>query len=170
MIRAFGGIRPRIAASAYVDPSAQVIGDVEIGERSSIWPNVVLRADVSGIRIAEESNVQDNCVLHGDVDKPVSIGSRVTIGHSAVIHGCELEDGCLIGIGATVLNGARIGKGSVIAAASLVPEGMQIPPESMVRGVPAKVKRQVTEEEKARFDDNCAHYVRLGQALKDEQQ
>lgn len=168
MIRAHRGILPRIAASAYVDPSAQVIGDVEIGERSSLWANVVARADVSAIRIGEETNIQDNSVLHGDVDKPVVIGNQVTVGHSAVVHGCRIEDGCLIGIGAVVLNGARIGQGSVVAAASLVPESAEVPPRSMVLGAPAKVRRQVTDQEMARFQGNCAHYVRLGRVYKEE--
>ena len=170
MTRSYRGIRPRIAASAYIDPSAQVIGDVEIGERSSIWPYAVLRGDANRIRIGEETNIQDNSVLHGDTGEyPVSIGNRVTVGHSTVIHGCAVEDDCLIGIGAILLNGARIGKGSVVAAGSLVPEDAVIPPGSLAVGVPAKVRRPVSLEEKERFRSNCAHYVEASAAYKEEQ-
>jgi carbonic anhydrase/acetyltransferase-like protein (isoleucine patch superfamily) len=169
MIRAFRGVRPRVAASAYIDPSAQVIGDVEVGERSSIWPNAILRADVNSIRIGEETNIQDHCMLHADVgERAVVVGSRVTVGHGAVIHGCVVEDGCLIGIGAILLNGARIGSGSVVGAGALVPEGTEIPPDSLVLGVPGKVRRPVSEEEKARFQANCNSYVGWGQEYKDE--
>ena len=160
MIRAYRGIRPRIAASAYIDPSAQVIGDVVVGERSSIWPNVTARGDVNSIHIGEESNIQDNSVLHCDAGLfPLRIGNRVTVGHLAMLHGCTIEDDCLIGIGAVVLNGAKIGRGSAIAAGAVVPEGTEVPPGSMVMGVPAKVRRQVTEEESARFRENAEHYV-----------
>src|SRR5688572_12962032 len=121
MIRAYRGVVPKIAASAYVDPSAQVIGDVELGERSSVWPNVTIRGDVNFIRIGDESNIQDNTVVHVDHDGyPTIVGNRVTVGHSVTLHGCVIEDDCLIGIGAIVRNGARIGKGSVIAAGALV--------------------------------------------------
>jgi carbonic anhydrase/acetyltransferase-like protein (isoleucine patch superfamily) len=170
MIRPYRGIQPRIAASAYIDPSAQVIGDVEIGERSSIWPHAVLRGDANVIRIGEETNIQDNSVLHGDTGEyPVTIGNRVTVGHSTVIHGCTVDDDCLIGIGAVLLNGARIGRGSVVAAGALVPEDMAIPPDSMVLGVPAKVRRPVSAEEKERFRVNCTHYVEAAEAYKEEQ-
>src|SRR5581483_4223259 len=135
MIRAYRGVVPKIAASAYIDQSAQVIGDVEVGERSSIWPNVTARGDVNSIRIGEDSNIQDNCVLHCDADFfPLKIGNRVTVGHLAMLHGCTIEDDCLIGIGAIVLNGAKIGAGSVIAAGAVVPEGAEVPPQSMVMG------------------------------------
>src|ERR1700737_1117903 len=124
MIRAYRGVVPQIAASAYIDSSAQVIGDVTVGERSSVWPNSTLRGDVNRIRIGEETNVQDNSVLHVDEGAfPLILGDRVTVGHSVVLHGCQIEDECLIGIGAVVLNGAKIGKGSVIAAGALAPGG-----------------------------------------------
>src|SRR5688572_25369191 len=144
MIRPFRGVSPKIAASCYIDPSAQVIGDVEIGERSSVWPNVTIRADVNAVRIGIESNVQDNSVIHVEHEiYPTIIGDRVTVGHSVTLHGCVSEDDCLIGIGAIILNGARIGKGSVIAAGALVPERMEVPPGSMVMGMPAKIKREL---------------------------
>lgn len=160
MIRAFGGVRPRVAASAYVDPSAQVIGDVEIGERSSVWCNATVRGDVHSIRIGEETNIQDNCVLHGERGQwPVRVGRRVTVGHGAILHGCIVEDECLIGIGAVILNGARIGRASVVAAGALVPEGMEVPPESVVMGAPAVVKRRVRPEERERFVRSNRNYV-----------
>jgi len=169
MIRAYRGVVPKIAASAYIDQSAQVIGDVVVGERSSIWPNVSARGDVNSIRIGDESNVQDNCVLHCDADFfPLTIGNRVTVGHLAMLHGCTIEDDCLIGIGAVVLNGAKIGRGSVIAAGAVVPEGADVPPESMVMGVPAKVKRRITDEERDRFRTNAQHYVEAAQIYREE--
>jgi carbonic anhydrase/acetyltransferase-like protein (isoleucine patch superfamily) len=169
MIRAFRGMLPKIAASAYIDSSAQVIGDVEVGERSSIWPNATLRADVNSIRIGVETNVQDNCCLHVDHGEfPLHLGDRVTIGHSVVLHGCTVEDESVVGIGAIVLNGARIGKGSVVAAGALVPEGMEVPPGSMVMGVPAKVKREVSDQEKVRFRENAQNYVRNRELFREE--
>jgi carbonic anhydrase/acetyltransferase-like protein (isoleucine patch superfamily) len=169
MIRAFRGAVPKVAASAYIDPSAQVIGDVVVGERSSIWPNATLRGDVNSIRIGAETNIQDNAVLHVDEgDFPLTLGDRVTVGHAVVLHGCTIEEDSLIGIGAVVLNGARIGKGSVIAAGALVTEGMEVPPASMVMGVPAKVRREVTAEERERFRLNAQHYVELSRAYREE--
>ncbi|MBM3739694.1 MAG: gamma carbonic anhydrase family protein [Acidobacteria bacterium] len=170
MIRSYRGALPQIAPSAYIDPSAQVIGNVSIGERASVWCNTTLRGDIQSITIGEESNVQDNSVLHVDApDFPLVIGDRVTVGHSVVLHGCTVEDDCLIGIGAIVLNGARIGAGSVIAASALIPEGMQVPPGSMVMGVPGKIRREVSEEEKVRFRENAQHYVETRQRYLDEQ-
>jgi len=171
MIRPYRGVEPRIAASVYIDPSAQVIGDVEIGERSSIWPNAVLRGDVNSIRIGEETNVQDNSVVHVDVGEFVTvIGNRVTIGHRAVLHGCTVEDDCLIGIGAVVLNGAIIRRGAVVAAGSLVPEGAEIPAENLAIGIPARVRRPVSEEERRRFRANCAGYVETARSYKEGKQ
>ncbi len=170
MIRPYRGKLPQIAASAYVDPSAQVIGDVVIGERSSIWPGVVARGDVHHIRIGAETNIQDNSVLHADApDWPLEIGNRVTVGHLAMLHGCVIEDNSLIGIGAMVLNGARIGAGSIIAAGAVVPEGFEVPPNSMVMGVPAKVRREVTPEERERFALNAGHYVEACRIYLEEQ-
>lgn len=169
MIRSYRGIVPKIAASAYIDPSAQVIGDVEVGERSSIWPNVTARGDVNSIRIGEDSNIQDNSVLHCDADFfPLNIGNHVTVGHLAMLHGCTIEDDCLIGIGAIVLNGAKVGRGSVVAAGAVVPEGAEIPAYSMVMGVPAKVKRPLTDEERDRFTQNATHYVEAARTYRNE--
>ncbi len=169
MIRAYRGIGPRIAVSAYVDSSAVVIGDVVIGERSSIWPNVTIRGDVHYIRIGEETSVQDNSCLHVELNKhPLVLGNRVTVGHSVTLHGCEIEDECLIGIGAMVLNGARVRAGSIVAAGALVAEGMEVPPHSIVMGVPARVKRPVTEAERERILRSAANYVRYREIYKEE--
>ncbi len=169
MIRPYRGVLPRIAASAYIDPSAQVIGDVVIGERSSVWPNVTIRGDVHYIRIGDETSVQDNSCLHCELNKhPLVIGSRVTIGHSVTLHGCEIEDECLVAIGAMVLNGSHIGTGSIVAAGALVPEGMQVPPHSVVMGVPGKVRRQVTEAERERILRSANNYIRYSSNYKEE--
>ena len=169
MIRSYRGVVPKIAASAYVDRSAQVIGDVAIGERSSVWPNVTIRGDTNSIRIGEETSIQDNSVLHADAGPfALHIGNRVTVGHLAMLHGCTIEDECLIGIGAIILNGARIGTGSIIAAGAVVAEGADIPPASMVMGVPGKVKRQISEEERERFRLNAQHYVEAARAYREE--
>jgi gamma-carbonic anhydrase len=169
MLRTYRGAAPKIAASAFVDVSAQVIGQVTVGERSSIWPNVTARGDVNTIHIGDDSNIQDNSVLHCDAGLfPLHIGNRVTVGHLAMLHGCTIEDDCLIGIGAIVLNGAKIGKGSVIAAGAMVPEGAEVPADSLAMGVPAKVKRQVTPEERDRFRLNALHYVEAARIYKEE--
>jgi carbonic anhydrase/acetyltransferase-like protein (isoleucine patch superfamily) len=169
MIRPYRGVYPRIAASCYIDSSAQLIGDIEIGERSSVWCNVTIRGDVNYIRIGEESNVQDNSVIHVEHDiYPTIVGNRVTVGHSVTLHGCVIEDDCLIGIGAIILNGAKIGQGSVIAAGALVPERMEVPPGSMVMGVPARVKREITSEERERFRENAQNYVRYRETYREE--
>ena len=160
MIRAHCGNRPKGAASAYIDPSAQVIGDVEIGERSSVWCHATLRGDVNRIRVGDQTNVQDNCVLHGQLGEwPVELGDRVTVGHGAVLHGCVVEDDCLIGVGAIVLNGARIGHGSIVAAGALVPEGFEVAPGSVVMGSPGKIIRAVRPEERERFARTSQNYV-----------
>ena len=148
MLRPFKGILPTAPASAYIDPSAQVIGDVVLGENSSIWMNAVVRGDVNSIRIGAGSNIQDCAVLHGMRDLyPVIIGDRCTIGHNATVHGCVLEDDVLIGIGAIVLNNARIGAGSIIAAGAVIPEHTIIPPRSLVAGVPGKIRRTLTGDD-----------------------
>jgi carbonic anhydrase/acetyltransferase-like protein (isoleucine patch superfamily) len=146
-----------------------VIGDVAVGERSSFWPGVVARGDVNWIRVGDETNIQDNSVLHCDApDFPLAIGSRVTVGHMVMLHGCTIEDECVIGIGAIVLNGARIGSGSVVAAGAVVAEGCDVPPGSMVMGVPGKIRREVTEAEKIRFRENAQHYVDACRIYREE--
>lgn len=161
MLRDFQGRRPAVAESAYVDPSAQLIGAVEVGERVSVWCNVTIRGDVNSIRIGNDSNIQDNSCLHVDRDKPLEIGSRVVVGHSATVHGCTIEDDCLIAMGATILSGARVGSGSIVAAGALVLEGQEIPPRSMAMGAPAKVRRSTTDEEWEGIRRNAQSYVDL---------
>jgi carbonic anhydrase/acetyltransferase-like protein (isoleucine patch superfamily) len=160
MIRAFGGKRPVIPASCYVDASAVVIGDVELGERASLWCNVVARGDVDRIRIGAETNIQDLSCLHVLGGKfPLTVGARVTVGHHVVLHGCTVEDGCLIGMGAILLDGCRIGAGSLVAAGSLVTPGTVIPPGSMVVGSPAKVKRPLNDAERELLIQSAQGYV-----------
>jgi carbonic anhydrase/acetyltransferase-like protein (isoleucine patch superfamily) len=151
---------PRVHPTAYIDESAQVIGDVEIGEESSVWMAVVVRGDVHRIRIGRRTNLQDGTIVHVMRDThPTTIGDDVTAGHGAIIHGCTIEDGCLVGMGAIVLNGALVGAGSLIAAGTLVTEGMQIPPRSLVMGSPGKVKRPLTDAEVADVLSYAARYV-----------
>src|SRR5258707_9929654 len=159
-IRGYRGVTPKIAATAYIDPSAQVIGDVVVGERSSIWPNTTVRGDVHYIRIGDETNVQDNCCLHVQRDEfPLILGHRVSIAHSVTLHGCVIEDECLIGIGAIVLNGARIGTGSIVAAGALVTEGNELPPGSVVVGMPGKILPQATEQDRLRIKKHADSYI-----------
>ena len=144
MLRCYKGISPQIAASAYVDQSAQLIGDVTLGEHSSIWMNAVLRGDVAAIRVGANSNIQDCSVLHGMREKhEVIVGEWVTVGHSVTLHGCTVEDCCLIGMGAVILNGARIAPGSIIAAGTVIPEGTQVGPRSLWMGVPGKFRKSL---------------------------
>ena len=141
--------------------NATVCGDVKVGKDSSIWFGAVLRAECEPLRIGDRTNVQDNVVVHIDSGFPVTIGSDVTVGHGAVVHGCTVEDGVLIGMGSTILNGAVIGEGSVVAAGALVLEGAVVPPYSLVAGVPAKVKKTLSAEEvKNRIDYYTPRYVR----------
>lgn len=169
MIRSFRGVTPQIAISAYVDPAAVVIGDAIIGERTSIWPCVVIRGDTATITVGAETNVQDNSVLHADDGVPCTIGDRVTVGHLVMLHGCTVEDDALIGIGAIILNKAKVGQGAVVAAGALVPEGMDVPAGMLVMGTPAKVRRKVTAEERARFAEGVKHYVEKAAIHKAEQ-
>src|SRR3979490_1207554 len=150
MILSCKGITPTIPASCYVDDSAQIIGDVVLGEHASIWMNAVLRGDMHSIRVGAHSNVQDCSVLHGMKEQyNVVVGEYVTVGHSVTLHGCTVEDRCLIGMGAVILNGARIGSDTIIGAGTLITEGMVIEPGSLVMGSPGKVRRKLKEEEKA---------------------
>jgi carbonic anhydrase/acetyltransferase-like protein (isoleucine patch superfamily) len=160
MLRAFRSASPRVHPSAYVDPSAQIIGDVEIGEASSIWMNAVVRGDVHWIRIGARSNIQDGSVVHVmRGTHPTTIGDEVTVGHGVVLHGCRVWDRCLIGMGAIVLNGADIGSESIVAAGSIVVEGTVVPPGSLVMGSPARVRRGLSEEERAGIRQYADRYV-----------
>ena len=165
MIRSWHGYTPRFPASCYIDDSAQVLGDVTLGENSSVWMNAVLRGDVHSIRIGENSNVQDCAVLHGQRNLySVTIGNWVTIGHNATVHGCIVEDECLIGVGATVLNNSRIGTGSIIAAGAVVPENTVVPPHTLWAGVPAKMRRELGEADRKlilEYAQNYLDYVKI---------
>ena len=162
MIRSYKGIKPTIPASCYIDDSAQIIGDVEIGEHASVWMNAVLRGDVHSIRLGANSNVQDNSVLHGMKDQyGVFIGEYVTIGRSVTLHGCVVEDRCLIGMGTIILNGAKIGAGSIIAAGTLIPEKTLVEPGSLWMGSPGKFRRKLDEKDQAsimRYANNYLGY------------
>ena len=157
---AYNNSMPRIADSAYVASGAVLIGNVTVGERSSVWFNAVLRGDNEPITVGTESNVQDGCVLHTDPGYPCNIGDRVTIGHNVVLHGCSVGDGATIGMGATVLNGATVGAGALVAANALVLEGFEVPAGTLVAGVPAKVRRELIESDVDRFRQNARGYVK----------
>ena len=160
MIRSYQGRLPQIPASCYVDLSAQVIGDVTLGEHSSVWMNAVLRGDVHSIRVGANSNVQDCAVLHGQRNAyPVIVGDWVTIGHNATVHGCVVEDAVLIGMGCTILNGCRIGEGSIIAAGAVVPEGTVVPPRTLWAGVPAKLRRELGDKDRALILEYAQNYL-----------
>ena len=145
MIRSYMGKTPQVPATAYVDLSAQLLGDVVLGEHSSVWMNAVLRGDVHEIRVGAHSNVQDCSVLHGMKQRfGVYLGEYVTVGHSVTLHGCTIGDRCLIGMGVVILNGARVGEGCIVAAGSLIPEGWELPPNSLWMGSPAKMRKTLT--------------------------
>ena len=161
-ILAYRDIFPRIAENVFIAPGARVIGDVAIGERSSIWFNTVVRGDVHCIKIGSFTSVQDNSVLHPTEHLfPLNIGDRVLIGHTTVLHGCTIEDDCLIGIGSIILDGCKVGKGSVIAAGSLLPPGFEVPPDSLVMGSPAGIKRKIVDNERPMIQHGWLHYAEL---------
>lgn len=150
---------PQMHDTAYVDPSAIVEGQVQIGARASIWPLAVLRGDTDLISIGEDTNVQDGVVIHADPGFPTTLGHRVTVGHRAVVHGARVDDDCLVGIGAILLNGVHLGTGSLVGAGAVLPEGMQVPPGSVVLGVPGRVVRPVSERQRKLIEDSAANYV-----------
>lgn len=158
-VRALSVGTPAIASTAFVAAGARVVGAVTIGEGASIWYNAVVRADSASITIGARSNVQDNVSLHVDQGQPVVIGEDVSIGHNAVVHGCEIGDGSLIGMGAVVLSGAKIGSGCLVAGGAVVLSGTDVPDGSLVAGVPAKVRRALTEEERAGLQRNATGYL-----------
>ena len=161
LITGIGGREPKIDGEAFVAPTASVIGDVTVEAGASVWYGAVLRGDVERIFVGAQANIQDNCTLHADPGFPVSIGQRVSVGHNAVVHGATVEDDCLIGMGATVLNGAVIGAGSLVAAGSVVLEGTVVPPRSLVAGVPAKVRRSLSDAELEKVVTNARIYLEL---------
>lgn len=165
MIQSFLGVSPRYDDSNFIAESASVIGDVEIGFGSSVWFNATIRGDVNWIRIGADTSIQDNAVVHvTNRTAPTTIGNRVTVGHSAVVHGCTVQDRVLVGIGAIVLDHAVIGSDTIIGAGALVTSGVQIPERSLVLGSPARVVRTLTDDEVAsvsRYADNYARYTRI---------
>lgn len=161
MLLVFDGVEPEVDATSFVAPTASVIGRVTLAANASVFYGAVLRGDIDSISIGAGSNVQDNVSMHTDVGIKLTVGSGVSVGHNAVVHGCTVEDDCLIGMGAIILNHAVIGAGSLVAAGAVVLEGTVIPPGSLVAGVPAKVRRELTDEERKHVRANAAHYVEL---------
>jgi len=154
-----GNTFPQVARSAWVAPGACVIGDVHLGEESSVWYGAVLRGDTEPIRIGARTNVQDGCILHADPGYPAVVGEGCVLGHNAVVHGCEIEDHCLVGMGCTILNGAKIGEGSIVAAGAVVPEGREFSPHSLIVGIPAKRAGEVSEEQAADIACGASEYI-----------
>jgi carbonic anhydrase/acetyltransferase-like protein (isoleucine patch superfamily) len=154
-----GDAYPEVAPSAWVAPGAYVIGDVHLGEHSSVWYGAVLRGDTEPIRVGARTNIQDGCILHADPGYPAIVGEDCVVGHRAVVHGCVIERGCLIGMGATILNGARVGEGSIVAAGALVPENKEFPPRSLIVGIPARAAKDVNEEQSEDIARGVREYV-----------
>lgn len=163
MIKDLKGIKPQIHKDTFIAETAAVMGDVNIGEGSSIWFSAVVRGDIENITIGKYSNIQDNASVHTETDIPTKIGDYVVIGHNAIIHGCTIGDNTLVGMGATVLNNAIVGKNCIIGAGSVITEGKVIPDNSMVIGLPGKVVRMVTEEEAESIKINAIRYYNLWQ-------
>jgi carbonic anhydrase/acetyltransferase-like protein (isoleucine patch superfamily) len=153
-----------IHPSAFIAPTAVVLGDVTIGEDASVWYHAVVRGDLAPIRIGAETNIQDGAVVHVDTGVPCTVGRRVGVGHRVILHGCTIEDDCLIGMGSVVLNQVRVGTGSVIAAGAVIPEGVSIPPGSLVMGVPGRVVRPVDEALRERIRSTWGRYVEEARA------
>ena len=161
MLIEIGGHRPVVAPTTWIAPGAVVAGRAALGADVSVWYQVVVRADLDTITVGAGSNLQDGVVVHADPGFPVTVGAGVSVGHRAVLHGCVIEDDVLIGMGAIVMNGARVGAGTVVGAGALIPEGTVIPAGSLVLGMPGKVRRETTAEERAGITANAAHYVSL---------
>jgi carbonic anhydrase/acetyltransferase-like protein (isoleucine patch superfamily) len=160
VLRPYRGQLPRVHPTAFIDASAQVIGDVEIGQESSVWMCAVIRGDVHWIRVGKCTSIQDGTIVHAMTGThPTTIGDNVTIGHAAVIHGCTIDDQCLIGMGAILLNGSHVGAGSIVGAGTLLVEGQRVPPRSLVLGSPGKVKRLLTQAEVADIQTSADRYV-----------
>ena len=161
MILPYNNITPQIGQNVFIAPTAVIIGDVHIGDNSSIWYGTVVRGDRDAIRIGHHTNIQDNCTLHTDPGKPVTIGNHVSVGHNAVVHGCTLEDYSLVGINSTVLNGAVIKKGSIIGSGAVVKEGQSIGPLQLAAGVPAGIKKQLPEAAVEKINQTSRTYMEL---------
>ena len=166
----FDGVSPTLDSGAWAAPSADLIGDVRLGAQASVWFGAVIRADNTPIVIGEESNLQDGAVGHSDPGAPLTIGARVTIGHQAIVHGCTISDDCLVGMGARILNGARLAPECLVGAGALITEGRSFESGSLIVGVPARVMRPLTDEEKAAIRMSAAHYAekaaRYAEALR----
>jgi carbonic anhydrase/acetyltransferase-like protein (isoleucine patch superfamily) len=158
----------QVDSTVFIAPGAVVLGDVTLASEASVWFQAVIRGDTAAIQIGAGSNIQDGAVLHADPGYPCTLGKRVTVGHGAIVHGANIEDDVLIGMRAVVMNGARIGRGSIVAVGAVVPEGMQVPPGSVVMGMPAVVKREVTERDTARIHHAADHYIEAGRAYRKE--
>jgi carbonic anhydrase/acetyltransferase-like protein (isoleucine patch superfamily) len=161
LILTMRGKRPEVDVEAFVAPNATLIGQVRLGPRASVWYSATLRAEAEPIEIGAGTNIQDGVVVHVDPEYPVRIGTGVSVGHNAVLHGCTIEDGALVGMGAIVLNGAVVGAGSLVAAGALVAQGVVIPPRSLVAGVPGRVRRELSDAEIAANRHNAAVYEHL---------
>ncbi len=168
MIMNFKGKSPKISETAFIADSANVIGDVEVGDLSSAWFNAVIRGDRNKIKIGNRTSVQDNVVIHANPENGVEIGNDVSVGHGAVLHGCRIENNVLIGMNSTILNGAEIGKNSIVGANALVPEGKKFPENSLIIGVPGKVKRELEESEIEAIAENAAEYVEFVREYREE--
>jgi carbonic anhydrase/acetyltransferase-like protein (isoleucine patch superfamily) len=169
MIRPFRGKHPQVSPTAFIEESAQIIGDVQIGEQSSVWFNAVVRGDVFYVRIGDRTNIQDGTVIHVSTDTHATIlEDEVTVGHNVTLHGCHVERGSLVGIGSIVMDGVRIGAQSLVAAGSLLAPGTRVPPRSLVMGVPARVKRLLTVAEVKGLDRFWQNYVELARIYKEE--
>jgi carbonic anhydrase/acetyltransferase-like protein (isoleucine patch superfamily) len=166
MLVIFKEFEPSVHESAFVAPTAVLVGQVKVAQSASIWFNCVVRADINSITIGANSNIQDGCMLHVTNKHPLVVGDRVTAGHGAILHGCKVEDDCLIAMGAIVLDGAVIGSGSIVAAGAVVAPGSEIPPGSLVMGIPGKVIRQVTEGDRAKIERGWKNYVGYSQTYK----
>jgi carbonic anhydrase/acetyltransferase-like protein (isoleucine patch superfamily) len=167
VIRPLDGNLPHLEPGAFVHAAAEVIGRVRLGARSSVWPRAVIRGDTEEIDVGARTNVQDGAVLHADPGFPCRLGDRVTVGHLACVHGCSVGDEALIGIGAVILNGARIGAGSIVGAGAVVSEGVEVPPGSMVLGVPGRVVRATTPEEREGLRASAERYVAMIEVHRD---
>lgn len=162
-----GDTSPQVAETAWVAPGAYVIGDVSLGDESSVWYGAVLRGDTEPIRVRARTNIQDGCVLHADPGYPAVVGEGCVVGHNAVVHGCEIGDDCLVGMGATILNGAKISAGSIMAAGAVVPEGREFPPRSLIVGISAKRAGDVSEEQAADIERGASEYVERAAAHRE---
>lgn len=166
----FNGKNPRVHPSAFIAPTAVLIGDVEVGEEASVWFGAVLRADhpEHGIRIGARTSIQDNCVLHVSARGPTIVGAEATIGHGAIFESCTVGDGAVVGMNAVILQGAAIGERALVGAASVVPENMQVPPRTLVAGAPAKVRKEIGGESERWVRESAGHYVALARSYREQ--